>query len=154
MARGAIGRDGWAGTRALARAGLLLAAAVALGAGAAAPAAAQDSTAEPMVPKKDAKLQLTAESIKRAGGPDVIVRGKGFTPGGLVRVTLSPPPQASAGRELGTVRANARGEFVVRTQEACTATNAGSVHRVSVTATDLTAGTFTSRAMSGGPWVC
>jgi hypothetical protein len=129
------------------RAGLALVGAAVLGA--AAPAMAQDSTAAKVDP------QITAEAIKRATGPNILIKGKGFTPGGAIRVVGSPPPGSSTALNFGTIKADSTGAFTLRKEEACTTDDVNQLsRRVEFTVTDEASKKAIKARVEGGPWGC
>ena len=129
------------------RAGLALVGAVVLGA--AAPAMAQDSTAAKVDPK------ITAEALKRASGPNILIKGKGFTPGGSIRIVGSNPPGAGKGLDFGTIKADSTGAFTLRKEEACSTDDPNLLsRRVEFTVTEEASKKAVKARVEGGPWGC
>jgi len=139
------------GTTAIARAALLLGTAVALAG--ATPTRAQDSGTPP--DGKDVKPKVTVEAYRRAVGPDVLIKGRGFTPNGQVRIVGTKPPGAAQRLDFGIILADSTGAFVLRREEACTAYRAGmGTVGVQFTVTDVSSNKTTAAYANGGAWVC
>jgi hypothetical protein len=160
MARETIAREGSNGGRGTARAGLLLIGAAVLGMATANVAQAQDSTASaapaaPAAPAVKVDPKVTIEANKRAQGPDIMVKGKGFTPGGNVRVQGTNPPGSGKRLDFGVIKADSTGAFTLRKSEACTTSDQNELSReVSFTVTDETSKKVAKGRVEGGPWGC
>jgi hypothetical protein len=142
----------------MARTGLLLVGAAVLGMATANVAQAQNSTAAPAAPAAPAVKvdpKVTVEANKRGQGPDVLVKGKGFTPGGSVRIQGSNPPGAGKRLDFGTIKADSTGAFTLRKTEACTTNDVNELSRsVDFTVTDEASKKVAKARVEGGPWGC
>lgn len=162
MARETIAREASNDGRGMPRAGLLLIGAAVLGLATAAPMQAQDSTAKaaPAVaaaaaPAVKVDPKISVEANRRAQGPDILVKGKGFTPRGAVRVQGSAPPGSSKRIDFGTVTADSTGAFTIRKSEACTTSDANELSRqVDFMVTDAASKKVAKGRVEGGPWGC
>jgi len=154
MARETIDREG--STGALGRASWLLVGAAVLSIGVASPAMAQDTTAT-AAPAPTVKVdpKITVEALKRAAGPNILMKGKGFTPLGSVRVLGTNPPGASKRLDFGTIKADSTGAFTLRKEEACTTDDVALLGRpVTFTVTDEASKKSVTGRVDGGPWGC
>jgi hypothetical protein len=153
-----MGREDSNGVRAMARTGLLLVGAAVLGMATANVAQAQDSTAAaaaPAAPAVKVDPKITVEANRRPGGPDVMLKGKGFTPGGSIRILGSTPPGAGKRLDFGTVKADSTGTFTIRKSEACTTSDQNELSRsVEFTVTDEASKKVAKGRVEGGPWGC
>ena len=158
MARETIGREGSNGVRGMARTGLLLVGAAVLGMATANVAQAQDTTATPATPAAPAVKvdpKVTVEANKRAQGPDILLKGKGFTPGGSIRIQGSTPPGAGKRLDFGTIKADSTGAFTLRKSEPCTTSDQNELSRsVDFTVTDEVSKKVVKGRVEGGPWGC
>ena len=141
--------------RGMARAGLLLVGAAVLGMATANIAQAQDSTATPAAPAVKVDPKVTIEANKRAQGPDILVKGKGFTPGGSIRIQGSTPPGSGKRIDFGTIKADSTGAFTLRKSEPCTTSDQNELSRsVDFTVTDEASKKVAKGRVEGGPWGC
>jgi hypothetical protein len=140
--------------RGMARTGLLLVGAAVLGMATANIAQAQDSTAK-AAPAVKVDPKITVEANKRAQGPDILLKGKGFTPGGSIRVQGSAPPGSGKRLDFGTIKADSTGAFTLRKSEPCTTSDGGELQRsVDFMVTDETSKKVAKAKVEGGPWGC
>jgi hypothetical protein len=153
MARETIGSNG---VRGMARTGLLLVGAAVFGMATANVAQAQqDTTATPAAPAVKVDPKVSIEANKRGQGPDILVKGKGFTPGGSVRILGSNPPGAGKRLDFGTIKVDSTGTFTLRKTEACTTTDMNELSRsVEFTVTDEASKKVAKARVEGGPWGC
>ena len=155
MARETIGREGSNGVRGMARTGLLLVGAAVLGMATANVAQAQDTTAAPAAPAVKVDPKVTVEANKRAQGPDILLKGKGFTPGGSIRIQGSTPPGGGKRLDFGTIKADSTGAFMLRKSEPCTTSDVNELSRsVDFTVTDEASKKVAKGRVEGGPWGC
>jgi hypothetical protein len=126
--------------------------------GALSAAQAQDSTAKaagPAAPTVKIDPKITVEVMKRGSGPDILIRGKGFTPSGSIRLIGTQPPGAASRLDFGSIKADSTGGFVFRKSESCTTNDVQqTVREVNFTATDDASKKVAKGRFDGGPWMC
>ena len=102
-----------------------------------------------------APLRISVSIQRQSTGPVITITGSNFTPNGPVKLTGSPPPNASQAIAFGPIKADANGAFSVRKEMQCTSQSQDDGFlEVTFTAIDETNTRRSTARENATPWIC